>query len=403
VKKCGDKFFLKWAKLEGRAMAAGATCPDGMVDPNVLRNFIADHADAVASALAGGPLPTLAHCGDLDADADGYPWCTDCDDDDPESYPGNLEVCDGKDNDCDPVSADGSEDPQIGVACDGGDSDLCIEGAYSCIDGSLECSDNTGDDLDLCNGDTNDDCNVATPDGSDEPTMGDPCDGADSDLCEDGSLHCAGVSGMQCNDSTDDHPDLCNGTTNDDCNVATPDGSDEPTLGDPCDGSDTDLCQEGSYSCVAGSLGCSDTSGSTVDVCDGLDNDCDPLSNDGDEDPLNGAACDGSDSDLCEEGTYTGCSGGVLQCSDTTGHNLDVCDGLDNDCDPVSNDGDEDPLNGAACDGSDSDLCEEGTYTGCSGGVLQCSDTTGDTVEICDNETDDDCDELTDGDDPDCT
>jgi hypothetical protein len=45
---------------------------------------------------------------DLDADGDGYasgPGCflpgMDCDDTDPDVFPGNLEVCDGKDNDCD--------------------------------------------------------------------------------------------------------------------------------------------------------------------------------------------------------------------------------------------------------------------------------------------------------------
>ena len=39
-----------------------------------------------------------------DADQDGYPACEECDDRDPEVNPGQIEVCDGKDNDCDGVT-----------------------------------------------------------------------------------------------------------------------------------------------------------------------------------------------------------------------------------------------------------------------------------------------------------
>jgi hypothetical protein len=133
---------------------------------------------------------------------------------------------------------------------------------------------------------------------------------------------------------------------------------------------------------------CSNTSGDDLDVCDGADNDCDPASADGSEDPLVGAACDGADSDLCEEGTNT-CTGGSLVCSDNTSDDLDVCDGADNDCDPASADGDEDSQVGPPCDGSDSDLCEEGTYS-CSGGSLVCSDATSDDLDVCDG-ADNDC------------
>lgn len=125
------------------------------------------------------------------------------------------------------------------------------------------------------------------------------------------------------------------------------------------------------------------------EICDGIDNDCDLSSADGTEDPLDGTACDGADGDLCNEGTNS-CSDGSLTCSDNTSNTLDVCDGADNDCDPASADGSEDPLLGAACDGADSDLCDEGTF-GCIVGSLVCSDNTDDTVETC-NGVDDDCD-----------
>jgi MYXO-CTERM domain-containing protein len=104
---------------------------------------------------------------------------------------------------------------------------------------------------------------------------------------------------------------------------------------------------------------------------------------------LLGSSCDGSDSDLCEEGTNS-CTGGILTCSDTSGDDLDVCNGSDDDCDSASVDGSEDPSLGLACEGTDSDLCEEGTNL-CTDGALECSDTSGDNPEIC-NGSDDDCD-----------
>lgn len=70
-------------------------------------------------------------------------------------------------------------------------------------------------------------------------------------------------------------PELCNGI-DDDCDAATADGVDEAWMGTVCDGPDSDFCKEGTYFCQTGGLqACSDQSGNDVEVCDGLDNDCD--------------------------------------------------------------------------------------------------------------------------------
>ncbi|MEQ1568307.1 MAG: putative metal-binding motif-containing protein, partial [Myxococcota bacterium] len=59
----------------------------------------------------------------LDSDADGEPYLHDCDDADGANYPGNAEVCDGGDNDCDALSDDadpGVTDQQLWYPdCDG--------------------------------------------------------------------------------------------------------------------------------------------------------------------------------------------------------------------------------------------------------------------------------------------
>ena len=100
----------------------------------------------------------------VDADEDGYPAAEDCDDDDPEVYPGADELCDDKDNDCDEdideeavdmptwyVDADGDgfgvedgatvscEQPDATAAeagdCDDGDAEVHPDAEEVCGDG----------------------------------------------------------------------------------------------------------------------------------------------------------------------------------------------------------------------------------------------------------------------------
>lgn len=82
-----------------------------------------------------------------------------------------------------------------------------------------------------------------------------------------------------CDDGDPDvHPgaaELCN-DVDDDCDIATADGSDEVWLGWDCDGPDSDLCPEGVFECVAGAQACSDETDDTLEICDNsIDDDCD--------------------------------------------------------------------------------------------------------------------------------
>jgi len=95
------------------------------------------------------------------------------------------------------------------------------------------------------------------------------------------------------------------------------------------------------------------------EVCDSLDNDCNGIINDGDEatggpgggqpclDYCNGAACKGE----CTAGITT-CVGKTLVCIPGKGPSLEVCDGKDNDCDGVNDNGFDfstDPNNCGKC------------------------------------------------------
>jgi hypothetical protein len=188
---------------------------------------------------------------------------------------GSTESCNGLDDDCDGPSDEGF---MVGSACDGGDGDLCNEGVISCSGGGAVCSDATGTTVDLCGG-GDEDCDTASADGSEDPQVGVLCDGGDSDLCIEGQRVCTSGT-LQCNDTSGSTVDLCN-NFDDDCDTGSVDGSEDPQVGTTCDGADTDACIEGVRSCQSGGLVCSDNTSSTSEVCGTGDDDCDGATDEG--------------------------------------------------------------------------------------------------------------------------
>ncbi len=282
--------------------------------------------DLVAGTVNEGAIPVSLDDGLFticaDADEDGVTACGgDCDDARDDVHPGAPEVCDGRDNQCPGDAGYGSIDEGVTTTF------------YRDADGDGYGV--TGDTVTGC----------AVPGGYAE----------DDGDCDDGDASVSPGAAEVCN------------AKDDDCDPASADGAAEPWVGSACDGADADLCAEGTYACTGGAQACSDTTATTDDVCDGADNDCDPATADGAAEPWVGSACDGADADLCAEGTYA-CTAGAQACTDASGDALDVCDGADNDCNPATADGAAEPWVGAACDGPDADLCAEGTYA-CTGGA----------------------------------
>ncbi|HHH27812.1 MAG TPA: hypothetical protein ENK57_05625, partial [Polyangiaceae bacterium] len=178
-------------------------------------------------------------------------------------------------------------------------------------------------------------------------------------------------------------------------------------------------CAAGMTACVNGALVCQGGIPPSPEICDGLDNDCDGAT---DETPLAdapaapgcwnnagncctqpnpnpmfpdltwcppaGATCTGVGSLAapCSTGTVV-CQGGGWICQGGTLPNPEVCDGVDNDCSGVIDDGNL-PQVGNAC-GTNVGACQEGNLA-CVSGVLDCVGDIGPSQEIC-NGIDDDC------------
>ncbi len=205
-------------------------------------------------------------------------------------------------------------------------------------------------------------CSAATP-------AEDICDGADNDC-----------------DGTPDDP-FIDGTVT----YTEPDGTTGLLLGDdcglgPCGGGEVVCTSDGT------ALTCTTAANATPEACNGADDDCDGSS---DEDfPELGDACDGADSDACANGTFT-CngSGTDVECVNETAQNLlDLCNGVDDDCNPLTADGADEALLGTPCDTGLDGICAAGTWQ-CDGGpALSCAQSEPAVYEICGNGEDDNCD-----------
>ena len=137
-----------------------------------------------------------------------------------------------------------------------------------------------------------------------------------------------------------------------------------------------ELCQNGTWS------GCMHEVLPEVEVCDGMDNDCDGEVDDHPE--YEGDQCGLTDAGICDYGMLM-CSGADLLCEDALYPQTEECDAVDNDCD-----GDIDEELFQPCQticGSGIETCNAGNWVNCNAPQPQ--------PEICDG-MDNDCDGLVD-------
>ena len=238
---------------------------------------------------------------------------------------GKETLCDGVDNNCDGVA---DESFNINLGCDGADADECANGVFVCAEDGLSaiCEEGDTNGGELCDGLDNDCDGIVDEDFKE---LGQVCDGDDSDLCINGTWQCsADGKKVECVEVFTDIQESCDGLDND-CDGTI--DEDFPTLGEPCDGPDKDLCLNGTFTCAQAGLGVwcvNEIVSVNTDLCNGLDDDCDGLI---DEDSGTQTCGEGeclTKVNLCEEGI-------PQVCQPMEGASPEVCDGLDNDCDGV--------------------------------------------------------------------
>ncbi len=277
-----------------------------------------DDADA-----AYNPGATEADCADpndyncdgsvgwSDDDADGFAACEECDDANAANFPGATEVCDGADNDC-----DGTVDESDAVDASVWYADADIDGYGDAATAQTACDAPAGTVADATDCD---DGNVSVNPAQVEVCNGvdDNCDGSvDEDTAADVGTWYADVDG-------DSHGDGAAAVT----------GCEAPA-GYVADSTD---CNDGDAT----------ISPSAYELCDAVDNDCDgdvdedsaldvlTWYGDADGDGFGDAATSAEDCD--QPGGYTPDD---TDCDDTDGtvnpDATELCDGVDNDCDGVT-------------------------------------------------------------------
>jgi subtilisin-like proprotein convertase family protein len=280
-----------------------------------------------------------------------------------EVLPAATDVCNGLDENCNGTADDGLPDLTCGIGACASTAPACVNGALgTCVPGQPK--------VEVCDGLDND-CDQLTDETF--PLDGTLCDSGLQGVCATGQMKCSGSEPMCVPDqmATDE---VCDDLDND-CNGTVDDGI--PGTGGNCSTGAPGVCGPGTISCQGGLIDCFSITPSSPEVCDGKDNDCDGMSDE--NNPGGGAACSTGQPGACAQGTLN-CVGGMIACTPNAQALPEVCDGVDNNCDGQSDEGNPGAGQACSCGGS----------TVCNGGLLFCQ---GCTMEVdCNNNLDDDGD-----------
>ena len=329
-------------------------CPDV---PN------SDQADRDGDGIGdvSDPCPTLPVGGIRDGDEDGI-----------------GDRCDVCPLHPDPLQADTDQDG-VGDVCDNCPAAPNADQVDRDFDGEGDACDCLPEAHDLCDGFDND-CDELI----DEDLFAEPdCASDEVGVCGPGTKVCL-EGEVLCVPNLRPGLELCDQLDND-CDGEV----DELPPQGLCLTGELGVCNAGQRRCVEGIQGCFPIRRPTPEVCDGQDNDCDGRHDEGDVSPMT----------LCETGLAGPCGvgrdqcvNGVISCIPNQEVEPEQCNGDDDDCDGLTDEGD--PGANAPCLTGLLGACSEG-LSRCEDGVLHCDGDAEPAVEKCDA-VDNDCNGIVD-------
>lgn len=196
---------------------------------------------------------------------------------------------------------------------------------------------------------------------------------------------CSGGLPQTCVPGMPQPNETCDGIDNN-CNGVTDEGN--PGGGVQCNTMQPGVCAVGTLNCTMGALQCAPNTMPQPESCDGKDNNCNGMTDEGN--PGGGQTCMTGQFGACALGTST-CSNGAITCSATTMPMTESCDGVDNNCNGATDEG----TSGVMCTVAGKlGPCAQST-TQCQNGSSLCPQTVFPANEIC-NGVDDNCNGNTD-------
>ncbi len=218
--------------------------------------------------------------------------------------------------------------------------------------------------------------------GSDAGDAGDAqSDAADADADAGDGAADAQPDAPQCSQL----PELCNGL-DDNCNGVIDEG--DPGGGAACTvAGKSGVCANGTMHCINGVLLCQQDVQPSSEICNGLDDNCDGQTDEGN--PGGNEPCNTGLPGVCAGGT-TACVNGKVECQQNQQATTEVCNGLDDNCDGQVDEGFSGSNQPCTVPGQPvNSPCAQG-LTNCLGGQKGCTQTVFPNPETC-NGVDDDC------------